>query len=1181
MTLSAFSHYLQKSGLTGRSAVFLVLLLVGSATGNYFYYPVLLSSQIMFGSAVVLITLRLFGMTWGLFAAVLAGICASIITKIPYIAFLLIAEILFLGLLPILSKSRATDSMTRQDGLFWLGIGMPVIFILYFNMMGADASTAWLATLKFGVNGILNTLIASLVVSYFPFGRLAPEAYQPKLLRHYFYDLIVAAILLPSLILSFAYGRHAMTELEHGMKDAMNIEAEGVRSGLDFWLQRHFYVLDKLAVAGVELINSDPAGWRNIAAFARTALPDVTSMEICLPDASPFSSTQQKCLKSLQLVSSSQAKEKHLSLLRGSVMDGWNLDVIVPVWNSERFLGALLATVDLRNAVTPVIATPTHERPVYFTLLDEQRRVIVSSVSSGIEPQAENLSPAYYTHGVRLGSIAWTLLAESSAAPLYGSIQNIYIRAFIVIWAFFALSCIIASLASRRLVQPLNELVRITTNLPEKLENESPFLIEKKHHSVEEIDMLLSNFRRMAFRLSASFHEIRSVNELLERRVDDRTRELADTNQELQQKVLALLQAEVNLSRRESSFRALIENSFDIILVLKPDGKITYGSPSVERLLGYSPESLPEILIETLFHPDDMPRIVEILQHGFSSKAESWADEFRIRHTNGAWRAFDMRGRFVVDRFDTPVIVVNAWDITERQCDENILTLQNGIDHRALRGQSPEQLLSFLCESLVGICDYQLVWAGKKKEDGSVDVLAFAGPASDYLMDMSATGVRWDQTPHGNGPTGRAIRTGKPCTLKVDAPEFGPWQAIAKNFGIQSVVAFPLTIREDTIGAFVFYSRDRDAFDAPENILKLAKMTSRISVTLGIAMDEQKLRLQGTALATTASAVFITDRNGHVEWVNAAFSRLSGYHQDEILGRTLRIIKSDQHDAAFYRSLWEKILRGEVWHGEITNRRRDGSLYISAQSITPIVDEMGEIRHFVSIQEDITDRKRSEESLRELSSHLQHAREEERFGIAREIHDELGGALTTLNMDLRWVQKRMDDAALRERIDAMIELVGISLQSVRRISSDLRPGVLENLGLIPAIEWLAREFQQRMDIRCHLATDMVEVTLDKARSIAVFRIVQETLTNIARHAQATEVDIIIACGNGQLRIDVGDNGVGIDEKAILSLRSYGILGMYERTRQLGGELNIGATKKYGCLVSLCIPLGHKQTEESL
>lgn len=1177
---SFLSRYMQKSGLTAHSAVLLIFLLGVSVAGNYFYYPVLLSSQIMFGSAAVLVTLRLFGMTWGLLAALLAGICASIITKIPYITFLLIAETLFLGLLPILSKSRATDSMIRLDGLFWLGIGMPALFMLNFNMMGSDLTVSWLIALKFGVNGILNALIASLVVSYFPFGRLAPETYQPKLLRHYFYDLIVAAILLPSLILSFAYGRHAMTELEHGMKDAMNIEAEGVRSGLDFWLQRHFYALDKLAVAGVEQINSDPVGWRNIAAFARTALPDVSSMDICLPDDAHLSSTRQKCLKSLQLPSTVQEKEKHVSLLRGNATDGWDLDVIVPVWNGERFLGALLATVDLRNAVSSVIATPAHERPVYFTLLDEQRRVIVSSASSGIEPQAENLSPAY-SHGVRLRSIAWTLLAESPAAPLYGSIQKIYIRAFIVIWAFFALSCIIASLASRRLVQPLNELVRITTNLPEKLENVSPFLIEKKHHSVEEIDMLFSNFRRMASRLSTSFHEIRSANELLERRVEDRTRELADTNQELQQKVLALLQAEANLSRRESSFRALIENSFDIILVLKPDGKITYGSPSVERLLGYSQEILSEILIETLFHPDDVARIIETLRRGFSGKAESWADEFRIRHTNGAWRTFDMRGRFVADRFDAPVIVVNAWDITERQCEEDILTLQNGIDHRALRGQSPEQLLSFLCESLVGICDYQLVWAGRKKEDGSVDVLAFAGPASDYLSDMNLTGVRWDQTPHGNGPTGKAIRTGKPCTLKVDAPEFGPWQANAKNFGIESVVAFPLTIRGDTIGAFVFYSRDRDAFDAPENILKLAKMTSRISVTLGIAMDEQKLRLQGTALATTASAVFITGRNGHVEWVNAAFSRLSGYSQDEMLGQTLRIIKSDQHDAAFYRSLWEKILRGEVWHGEITNRRKDGSLYISAQSITPIVDEMGEIRHFVSIQEDITDRKRSEESLRELSSHLQRAREEERFGIAREIHDELGGALTTLNMDLRWVQKRMDAAALRERIDAMIELVGISLQSVRRISSDLRPGVLENLGLIPAIEWLAREFQQRMDIRCRLSTDMVEVTLDKARSIAVFRIVQETLTNIARHAKATEVDIIIACANGQLRIEVGDNGVGIDEKAILSLKSYGILGMYERTRQLGGELNIGATKKYGCQVSLCIPLGHKQTEGNL
>ncbi|MBI4840043.1 MAG: PAS domain S-box protein [candidate division NC10 bacterium] len=125
---------------------------------------------------------------------------------------------------------------------------------------------------------------------------------------------------------------------------------------------------------------------------------------------------------------------------------------------------------------------------------------------------------------------------------------------------------------------------------------------------------------------------------------------------------------------------------------------------------------------------------------------------------------------------------------------------------------------------------------------------------------------------------------------------------------------------------------------------------------------EERLRLQSTALNSAASAIVITDREGLITWVNPAFTQLTGYIPEEALGQTMRLLKSGKHDQAFYRHMWETILAGQVWHGEVINRRKDGSIYTDEQTITPVFNERGEISHFVTIKQDITDRKRAEEA---------------------------------------------------------------------------------------------------------------------------------------------------------------------------------------------------------------------------
>jgi signal transduction histidine kinase len=219
----------------------------------------------------------------------------------------------------------------------------------------------------------------------------------------------------------------------------------------------------------------------------------------------------------------------------------------------------------------------------------------------------------------------------------------------------------------------------------------------------------------------------------------------------------------------------------------------------------------------------------------------------------------------------------------------------------------------------------------------------------------------------------------------------------------------------------------------------------------------------------------------------------------------------------------------------------------------------------------------SEENLRALAARLQSVREEEWTRIAREIHDELGQALTGLKMDLTWVAKKLppDQKAVGAKVGSMFDLIDGTIQSVRKISTRLRPEVLDEAGLASAIEWQAREFQKRSGIRCMLSLLRDELPLDRGRSTAAFRIFQELLTNTARHANATRIDVALRVDGGQLVLEVEDNGKGIEESALSSRKSLGILGMRERALPFGGSVEITGASGQGTRAKVSIPLGLK------
>lgn len=233
------------------------------------------------------------------------------------------------------------------------------------------------------------------------------------------------------------------------------------------------------------------------------------------------------------------------------------------------------------------------------------------------------------------------------------------------------------------------------------------------------------------------------------------------------------------------------------------------------------------------------------------------------------------------------------------------------------------------------------------------------------------------------------------------------------------------------------------------------------------------------------------------------------------------------------------------------------------------------------LKQEIIERKKAEEELkssrkqcRDLSLYLQDIREEERTRIAREIHDDLGQALTALKMDLSWLENRLPEnqKLLFDKTASMSRLIDSTIRSVQRISAELRPGLLDDLGLADTIEWQAEEFQKRSDISCKVKLSFDNDTLDSVLSTAIFRIFQETLTNIVRHSNATKASVSVIDQSGKLTIEVKDNGKGITKEQISDAKSLGIIGMRERVRPWGGEVNIKGKKGKGTTVTVIIPM---------
>jgi PAS domain S-box-containing protein len=397
----------------------------------------------------------------------------------------------------------------------------------------------------------------------------------------------------------------------------------------------------------------------------------------------------------------------------------------------------------------------------------------------------------------------------------------------------------------------------------------------------------------------------------------------------------------------------------------------------------------------------------------------------------------------------------------------------------------------------------------------------------------------------------------------------------------------------DLLTCSVSVAPQRNARGEPVGVTIIVEdITERKRAEEALRESQQLLRL---VLATLPVGVTVTDRAGDITLVNAASKRIWG---DVIVSGSQRWAqtKGFWHDSGerVAPTAWASVRalsEGQTSLNELIDIvTYDGQQKIIENSVAPIRNADGLIVGTVIVNADVTERvraeeqlRRSNEELRALSARLHSVREEESARIARAIHDELGAELTSLKWDLEEVSEIISElkdgsllAALREKVATMITLTDNSVDTVRRISAELRPTALEEFGLVEALRWHAHQFQARTGIMVNCDCPREDVDLNREQSTAVFRIFQEALTNVLRHAQATRVDIEMRQEEGRLVLTIRDDGRGITEDERTGPHSFGLLGMRERTHLLGGEISVEGVQGRGTAVTLRVPTAAKE-----
>ena len=677
--------------------------------------------------------------------------------------------------------------------------------------------------------------------------------------------------------------------------------------------------------------------------------------------------------------------------------------------------------------------------------------------------------------------------------------------------------------------------------------------------------------------------ENRNYRESLEKLVEARTREL---QREIADREIL-----------QNDYEALVENSLQAIVILQ-NKRVLFCNSMASEITGYSREEWNSLQLEDFFrivHHDDVSRIVTTVEAQCSRKQKRVDIEFRLKHKDGDFRHV-MAAISKLQQRGSEALQVSFIDITRRKQAE--ADIERGFKQVLQQKKELEALLDG-AKSIMENRDFptiaRSIFDAAKRSTGAtsgyIALLREDGRENDVLF-LESGGLPCSVDPDLPMPI-RGLReqayvSGE--TVAENDFENSEWKQYLPEGHVllKNVLFAPLVIDGKPVGVMGLANKPDDFTPHDLRLAGAFGQLAAIALKSSLAIDalQKSEQLLHFAIDQAPIPVIIaTSPNVRIEWINE--------HARALLVKPMpepTTVPLDEHrefwptfhpDGTPYDvnelPLTQAVQEGKTTEGrEILLRCDDGDHWLSA-SAAPLFDENGEIIAGIVTFPDVTEKKTLEKELRRFGQHLHEATEEVRKTIAREIHDEVGQAMTALKMDLNHFAEHLSDNIEQlQHIKTMMALINRTIESVKRLQMELRPNLLDDLGLEETLRWQGREFERRAKLECRFDIPQLEYEFSELESVTLFRLFQESLTNIMRHANAKKVEASLKKIEDEILLHVSDDGRGIPKETLTSASSYGLISMRERALALHGEVSIESRPGQGTKIEVRIPVTNRE-----
>ncbi len=570
--------------------------------------------------------------------------------------------------------------------------------------------------------------------------------------------------------------------------------------------------------------------------------------------------------------------------------------------------------------------------------------------------------------------------------------------------------------------------------------------------------------------------------------------------------------------RNEKLFRALIENNKASITLFDESFQPLFFDSSKEHITGYTIDERTKMSRVEMAHPEDASHVKKVMQEVLANPGKPIPSAYRIQHKNGSYIYVEGTVTNMLHNENVKGIVSNFLDVTERKIAQDKIA-ESETKYRALVEQASDAII-------VAEMDGSIQESNTKAEK-------LTGYSKEQLINMSLKDLLFENDLH----------------VQVDKINNG-----------NTIVYEQKIIRKDNVTVDVEISARRIKDGRILGIFR--DITEKKTREIQQEFDRNNLN---ALINNTSDLMWSVDRDFNLITSNQPFDEMSKKNFGKVIakGSSVLSVAYSEEMRNHFKLFYERAFEGETFT-EIEHFDFPEELWTEI-SYYPIL-KGDEIIGTACHSRDITHIKKSEEKLliseiqiRNFAKHLNKMQEEERSSFARELHDELGQQLAGIKMGLSLITMLHDQNKMVEKARIIMKDVDEAIQSMRRIATELRPGILDSLGLIPSLEWLGEEFQRKKGIKCTTKIKVKELRFEKNISTCFFRICQESLTNIFKHAEATEVKIEVYQIGDELTLKVTDNGKGISTDKLDNPFSMGLLGMRERASAIGANLTVSGT----------------------